>query len=146
MEAQKLYRTALLVRNGIIILAIGFLIFLLGVRPATFGLDRSPVIGFVQIAVFLVGLAIMSLGGILSLNAVWNGNQRSIIADVGYRLVLTGYVVTVLSGLADVFGIGTHRFPAVPYFGFMQAVGVILGQITMILGFLMMIPFQRKEK
>lgn len=132
------------VRNGLMILALGFLIFLLGVRPGIFFLDRSPVIGFVQIAVFSVGLAVMCFAGIFTLNALWNGSQRSILADVGYRLVLTGYVVVVLSGLADVFGIGTHRFPAVPYFGFVQAVGVMLGQLTIALGFIMMIPHNKK--
>ena len=44
------------VKFGLFLLLIGFLLFLLGAKPQIFGLDRSPVIGFVQIAVFLVGL------------------------------------------------------------------------------------------
>jgi len=38
------------------------MVFLLGSRPGVFGLDRSPVIGFVQIAVFLIGLAMICIG------------------------------------------------------------------------------------
>ena len=51
------------VRLGLAISLIGFLIFVLGVNPALFGQDRSPVTGFVQISVFLVGLAIICIGG-----------------------------------------------------------------------------------
>lgn len=128
------------IRSGFVVLLVGFLIFLIGIRPAYFGLDRSPVIGFVQIAVFLVGLAVMCGGGYLALNALWNGRDKSILADIGFRLVSTGYLVAVMSGMADVFGIGSHRFPKVPYFGVVQAVGVIAGQLFIVLGFLMTIP------
>jgi hypothetical protein len=127
-------------RSGLGILLVGFLLFLIGIRPAYFGLDRSPVIGFVQIAVFLVGLAVMCGGGYLTLNTLWNGREKSIAADIGFRLVSTGYLIAVMSGMADVFGIGSHRFPKVPYFGVVQAVGVIGGQLLIILGFLMTIP------
>lgn len=141
MENQTKNKIKRRVRNGIIFLTIGLLVFLIGIKPAIFGLDRSPVIGFVQITVFLVGLAGMCIGGYVTINALWNGKQRSIIADIGFRLVSTGYVVAALSGMADVFGIGSHRFPEVPYFGHVQAIGVILGQITILIGMLMMIPY-----
>ncbi len=141
MEIQANNKIKRRVRNGIIFLTIGLLVFLIGIKPALFGLDRSPVIGFVQITIFLVGLAGICIGGIVTINALWNGKQRSIIADIGYRLVSTGYVITALSGMADVFGIGSHRFPEVPYFGHVQAIGVVLGQITIIIGMLIMIPY-----
>ncbi len=60
------------IRLGIVFTILGFLLFLLGARPSIFGLDRSPVIGFVQIGMFLVGLAIMCLGGYISMMALWN--------------------------------------------------------------------------
>jgi len=127
-------------KSGLGVLFLGFLLFIIGIRPATFGLDRSPVIGFVQIAVFLIGLAVMCGGGYLALNALWNGRERSILADIGFRLVSTGYLIAAMSGMADVFGIGSHRFPKVPYFGAVQAIGVISGQLLIVLGFLMTIP------
>ncbi|MGB9641145.1 MAG: hypothetical protein ACPL4H_09550 [Anaerolineales bacterium] len=144
MENQKEKQIKRRVRNGVIFLSIGLIIFLIGIKPSLFRLDRSPVIGFVQIAVFLIGLAGICLGAYLTINALWNGKQRSIIADIGFRLVSTGYVVAALSGMADVFGIGSHRFPAVPYFGHVQAIGVILGQVTILIGIIMMIPYSNE--
>lgn len=137
-EARQRVRSRL--KSGLYTLLVGFVIFLIGIRPAYFGLDRSPVIGFVQIAVFLVGLAVMCGGGYLSINALWNGREKNIAADIGFRLVSTGYLIAVMSGMADVFGIGSHRFPKVPYFGVVQAIGVIAGQLFIVSGFLMTIP------
>ena len=129
------------IRVGLILTLIGFLFFLIGARPDIFGLDRSPVIGFVQIAVFLVGLALMCLGGYVSLLALWKGLVTSIAADIGLRLVATGYVITVFTGMADIFGFGSHPFPIVPYFGPYQALGVFSGEIIIAVGFLMLVPY-----
>jgi hypothetical protein len=134
------------IRIGLLITILGFLIFLLGVDPGIFGMDRSPVTGFVQIAVFLVGLALMCLGGYLGLNALWNGAQKTIAADIGLRLVSTGYVVAVASGMADIFGFGTQKLPLIPYFGPWQAIGVMVGEITIAIGFVLLIPFTAKTK
>jgi hypothetical protein len=132
------------IRIGLILTILGLLIFILGVEPHLFGLDRAPMIGFVQIAVFLVGLAIICLGGFITLNTFWNGNEKTIAADIGYRLVATGYVIAVTAGMADVFGFGNQPFPAIPYFGPWQAIGVMVGQITIALGFLLLIPIPPK--
>ena len=128
-------------RLGLSIAILGLLVFLLGVNPGLFGLDRSPVIGFVQISVFLVGLAMICLGGYVALNILWNGEEKSIAADIGFRLVSTGFVICVTSGMADIFGFGNHPFPAVPYFGPWQATGVMIGEAIIILGFLLFIPW-----
>ncbi len=129
------------IRIGLGVTLIGFLIFLVGARPDVFGLDRSPVIGFVQVAVFIVGLAIMCIGGYISLMALWKDQHISIAADIGQRLVATGYVVAVFAGMADIFGLGSHIFPSLPYFGVWQARGVMFGQGLIGLGFILMIPF-----
>jgi hypothetical protein len=134
------------IRFGLIVLIIGYLIFVLGAEPDVFGLDRSPVTGFVQITVFLIGLGILCIGGYLALNAAWNGRQRSIVADIGIRLVATGYLIAVTAGLADVFGLGSHPWPDIPSFGFVQAFGVMLGQVTIAIGFLMFIPYPPRRK
>lgn len=131
------------VRVGLTLTFMGFLMYLIGVRPDLFGLDRSPVIGFVQIAVFLVGLAIICMGGYICLMALWKGQVTSIAADIGLRLVSTGYVVAVFAGMADIFGFGSHPFPTVPYFGKWQAFGVIGGEFLIAIGFLMLIPYAR---
>ena len=133
------------IRSGLVITLVGFFVFIVGAKPDWLGWDRSPVVGFVQIAVFLVGLAIICLGGYIGLLALWGGDQRSIAADIGLRLVSTGYVISVFAGMADVFGMGAHLLPEVPYFGPVQATGVVLGEIVIAVGFLLLIPYRRPE-
>lgn len=133
------------VRFGLTVLILGLLIFILGADPALFNLDRSPIVGFVQIAVFLVGLAMICLGGYLVLNMLWNGQEKTIAADIGYRLVSTGYVIAVTSGMADVFGFGNQPFPAIPYFGPWQATGVMIGELIIAIGFFLLIPRHRQK-
>jgi hypothetical protein len=130
------------IRAGLFFTLAGFFIFIVGAKPDWLGWDRSPVVGFVQIAVFLVGLAIICMGGYIGLLALWGGDQRSIAADIGLRLVSTGYVISVFAGMADVFGMGTHLLPNVPYFGPVQATGVVLGEIVIAVGFLLLIPYK----
>jgi len=130
-------------RTGLVTTILGFIIFLVGAEPSLFGLDRSPVIGFVQIAVFLVGLGFICLGGYISLAALWNGVQKSIIADIGQRLVATGYMIAVGSGMADLFGFGSQQYPLLPRFGQWQAIGVMVGQLVIAVGFLMLIPYKK---
>jgi hypothetical protein len=134
------------IRFGLITTLVGLLTFILGMEPGLFGLNRSAAFGFVQIAVFLVGLAIICLGGFIALNTLWNGMEKSIAADIGFRLVATGYVIAVTSGFADVFGIGSQAFPAVPYFGPWQASGLIVGEVFIAIGFLMLIPFSSQKQ
>lgn len=128
------------IRVGLILTLAGLIVFLIGARPSVFGLDRSPVIGFVQIAVFLVGLAGICIGGYISLMAMWKGQKPSIAADIGLRLVSTGYVIAVFTGMADIFGFGSHPLPDMPFFGPLQARGVMLGETVILIGFLLLLP------
>jgi hypothetical protein len=130
------------VRTGLVITLVGLVLFLVGTRPSIFGLDRSPVIGFVQISVMLVGLAIIDVGGFISLMALWKNETPSILADFGVRFVATGYVIAVFAGMADIFGLGSHPIFR-PYFGDWQAFGVQIGQFLMALGFLALIPYHK---
>ena len=132
------------IRVGLLATFIGLIIYLFGAAPELFGANRSPVTGFLQIAVFLVGLASICIGGFISLNALWNGHEKSIAADIGLRLVATGYVIAVATGMADVFGIGNHPFPRIPYFGAWQALGVLIGEAVIGIGFMMIIPYTIK--
>ncbi len=132
-------------RIGLGVTFLGFMIYLLGAEPGLFKLDRSPTVGFVQIATFLVGLGIICLGGYISLAALWNGGQKSIASDIGLRLVGTGYVISVASGMADVFGFGSNTWPAIPVFGPYQQLGVMLGEAMIAVGLLLLIPFRRPQ-
>lgn len=129
------------VRFSLICVGLGLVIFVVGAKPNWFGWDRSSTVGFIQIAVFLVGLALICTGGYVGLSALWGKEQRSIIADIGLRLIGTGYVIAVFTGMADVFGMGSQALPKVPYFGPWQATGVLTGQFVIAVGFLMLIPY-----
>jgi len=132
------------IQFGLIIAVGGFLVFMVGARPELFLLDRSPVVGFIQIAVMLVGLAFICIGGYLSLVGLWKGNQLSIAAELGVRLISTGYVIAVFCGLADIFGLGSHPTPEfIPYFGEWQARGVQIAEGFIAIGMLMMLPYSR---
>lgn len=129
------------IRFSLVMILFGFFVFVVGAKPDWFNWDRSPIVGFVQIAVFLVGLAIICIGGYVGLIALWGKDPRSIVADIGMRLVGTGYVVSVFTGMADVFGMGSHLLPETPYFGPWQSGGVLIGQVVIAVGFLMMVPY-----
>jgi len=129
------------IRVGVVITFIGLLFFMIGAKPDWFGWDRSPVVGFVQIAIFLAGLAIICLGGYIAIVTLWWGHERTIVGDIGSRLVGTGYVVAFFAGMADVFGMGSHILPIVPYFGPWQEAGVMIGQGIIGIGFLLLIPY-----
>ena len=125
---------------------VGCLSSCLGPGPRLFGLDRSPVVGFVQIAVFLLGLGIICIGGYVCFVNLWGKETRSIKADFGARFISTGYVMAVFSGMADVFGFGSHPLPGTPYFGPWQARGVELGELVIGIGFLLLLPLQQHLK
>ena len=118
------------------------MVFTLGAKPDWFGWDRSPVVGFVQLSVFLIGLGIICVGGTMGLLGLWNGRGRTIVADIGLRVVSTGYVISVFAGMADVFGMGSQPLPGIPYFGPWQATGVLIGEVLVAIGFLMLIPYR----
>lgn len=130
------------IQFGLSLTIIGFLVFVLGAAPVAYGLDRSPVIGFIQISIFLIGLGLICLGGYISLSAVWRGREKNIPADIGQRLVSTGYLIAMASGMADLLGLGTQPITEeIPYFGLWQEIGVLLGMSVIAIGFLMFIPY-----
>ena len=122
---------------------LGWFVSLLGAAPEWLGLDRSPAVGYVQIAVFLVGLCIICTAGYIALAALWNGDPISIASDIGLRLIATGFIIAVASGMADVFGFGSSIAPEVPMFGFWQMIGVLIGEAVIGIGFLLLIPYHR---
>jgi len=132
------------IRFGLIITLLGFFVLIVGSKPAWFGWDRSTTVGFIQVSVLLVGLGILCLGGYIGLLALWKGRERTIAADIGMRLVATGYVVSVFAGMADLFGMGTQTIPSEAFFGPLQSRGIVAGQIITAIGFLMMMPYKPK--
>jgi hypothetical protein len=142
MSAEPAFRISYLrVRFSLICVGLGLLLFAIGAKPNWFGWNRAEVVGFVQIVTLLIGLGLICLGGFVGLSALWGREQRSIIADIGLRLIATGYVITVFSGMADVFGMGAQTLPDNPYFGPLQATGLLIGEFVIAVGLLMLIPY-----
>ncbi len=132
------------IRNGIGLAIAGYLVFLLGARPGLFYLDRSRVIGFVQISVFLIGLGMIVMGSYVALNNLWPNKNKTIAADIGSRLMSTGFVICVFTAMADIFGMGSHPLPDV-FFGPLQANGMVIGMVTIAFGLLLLIRYKRPE-
>ena len=104
MNGESTNRVSYLrIRFSLTSVLLGLLIFVIGAKPGWFGWDKNLVVGFIQIVVFLVGLALICLGGYVGLSALWGKEQRSIIADIGLRLVATGYVISVFNSMIGFF-------------------------------------------
>ena len=123
---------------GLLSTFFGFLLVVLGSKPEFFGMDRSPVIGFIQTATFLVGLGVIGLSGYFCLMSFWPKGYTTITADFGIRLLATGWLIAVFSGMADVFGFGSHPMSGLVFFGKLQAMGVEIGEMFMGIGLVMM--------
>ena len=137
-DAPVLYPQAR-IKLGLLGTFFGFLLVVLGAKPEFFGLDRSPVIGFIQTATFLLGLGVIGFSGYFSLMSFWPKGYTTITADFGIRLVATGWLLAVFSGMADVIGFGSHSVSEMVYFGLLQAMGVEVGEMVMGIGLAMMI-------
>jgi hypothetical protein len=117
----------------------GLFVFLIGVSPDLIGMDRSPVVGFVQVGVWLTGLAVLLLGAYLTVRVIRNGRAYSLLAEVGVRLIATGYVVAAAASLADFIGIGSHSLPGL-VFGHVQVAGLVLGVLVSLIGVVLFWP------
>jgi len=112
---------------------VGVLIFLIGIDPDLIGMNRSPAVGFVQVGVWLTGLALFLIGAYAALRVVRNGRASTLLNDVGLRLAATGYVVAAAASLADFIGIGSHTIPNLR-FGKIQVAGVAIGALLILVG------------
>jgi hypothetical protein len=126
---------------------IGLALFLLGMQPGIFGLDRSPVVGYLQVVVFLFGLGFVVTGSIAIEKLFRPADQPlTIREDVGIRLAATGYVLVAVSSTADLIGLGSHPLPGAPHFGLLQNTGLIIGTAMILVGLAMYHPRKSKPR
>jgi len=118
---------------------IGLIIFAIGVQPDLIGMNRSPIVGFVQVGVWLTGLALLLISAAATVKVVRNGRPTSLRADIGTRLIATGYVIAAVASLADFISIGAHRMPS-PWFGQVQVIGLVTGVLASLLGLVLYWP------
>jgi len=124
----------------------GLGIFLLGLQPWIFGLDRSPVVGYLQVMVYLFGLGVVVVAS-FALEYLFrpSGQALTIREDVGARVSATGYVLAAVSCTADLIGLGSHPLPGSPHLGVLQSTGLILGTTMIIVGLAMYHPRRPKK-
>jgi len=122
----------------------GLLVFLIGIAPQIIGMNRSLVIGFVQIGVWLVGLAVAIVSAFYIVRVFRNGRPMSLRADIGMRLIATGYVVSATASLADFIGVGAQRMPGIS-FGPLQIFGLVMGIALSLLGLILYWPRTHDE-
>ncbi len=47
--------------------------------------------------------------------------------------------------MADLFGFGSQQYPLLPRLGQWQAIGVMVGQLVIAVGFIMLIPYKKSS-
>jgi hypothetical protein len=129
------------IRGGLTLTLIGLFVLIVGLRPDLFGLDRGLYIGFTQIIMILFGIAFLTIGANSTFNAFWACTNKTLLADVGARTIMTGYVICAFTALADAFGFGTNPPPEV-ILGTLQSRGVVIGLFVILVGLLMKVRWQ----
>ena len=139
MAAPLTKKQSMAARGWMTLVLIGLIIFMIGIYPNLIGMDRSPVVGFVQIGVWLLGLGVLLIGATMTVRTVRNGHPNSLKSEVGLRLIATGYVFAVAASFADFLGIGSHTLPGISY-GPLQVVGLAIGVLISLVGVILYWP------
>lgn len=124
----------------LLLFLIGNVLTIVSLAAEILGLDLTPGFGIVQMFQLLLGLTFLTLAGFLHIYRLRDPDTpRSLQADIGVRLALTGLVFAYVSGLSDLLGIGTHVNPRFerPYVGPLQLGGLVLGIVSITVGMLL---------
>lgn len=128
-----------------LVAAAGSIIFLIGINPGFFNLDRSRTVGFVQIGMWSFGLGVCLIGLYALICGLRNGRERTLRSDIGSRLIATGYVLAVAASYADFIGIGTHELEEL-LFGPLQVIGLAFAGFICLIGLVLFLPARRTEE
>ena len=131
-------------RRWMTLVLIGLFIFIIGVEPDLIGMNRSPAVGFVQVGIWLAGLALLLVGAYATVRVVRNARPNSLRADIGLRLIATGYVVAAVASMADFIGLGAQQIPNVN-FGPIQVIGLAMGVLVSLIGVLLYWPRRERQ-
>ena len=74
-----------------------------------------------------------------------NGKPTSLRADIGTRLLATGYVVAAVASLADFIGVGAQQMPNIT-FGPVQVIGLVTGVILSLIGVIFYWPRRKTTR
>lgn len=116
---------------GLSVAVLGVVIALMGLFPSIIGLEATPGVGVLQILVVLVGMGLLIGGAFIFVQSTFYPHIRHNLAQqIALRLSMTGLVVSIASGLADVLGFGSHPVGLEtqrPLLGPYQMAGLIAG-------------------
>ena len=119
---------------------IGLLLSGIALGAELLGFNLTPGFGMVQMVQLLIGLSCLTFAGYNQIHTYRRQNApRSLQADAGIRLGLTGLVLCYIAGLSDLVGIGTHIQPRFerPFVGPIQLAGIVVGIVLVIIGMLL---------
>lgn len=125
----------------IVLTFLGILLMGLSIAADAIRLDSTPGFGVVQMVAFLTGLTLLTVAAYLFVYGLrLKDSPRSLQADIGVRLGLTGLVFVYITGLSDLIGIGTHVNPSFerPFVGPLQFGGLSIGILIIIAGLLLL--------
>ena len=125
---------------GIALAALGGVLALMGLFPGIAGVEPTVGMGVVQVFMVLVGYGLVILGGVIYVKfTFYAGVAINLIQQIGLRFGMTGLLFAALSGLADIFGFGSHlRGPGSDiYLGRLQAFGMIASFMISAIGVMM---------
>jgi hypothetical protein len=127
------------VRRGVMLalLLLGLALVAVAAVVELLSLGLTPGFGVLQTLVFLLGVTALTVAGYLYLGRLRPTDApRSLQADIGVRLSLTGLVLSYVSGFADLIRIGTHVQPEFerPFIGPIQLGGLLFGLFMILAG------------
>ncbi len=113
----------------------GGVILFLGLFPSAIDADNTPGIGLIQIVTMQVGLLLLVIGAYVVVYAlVHRGRPRTLMRDIAVRLGMTGLVFSAAAMMADLMGFGSHVRGDGPFFGWLQAAGMLVGFVISAIG------------
>ncbi len=124
----------------LVLLVVGIALVITAVVAEFVGFGPTPGFGAIQTLGFLLGITALTIAGYLFLSGSRPpGAPRSLQADIGIRLSLTGLVLCYVSGFADLIRIGTHVQPEFerPFIGPLQLGGLVVGLLVLVAGMIL---------
>lgn len=123
-----------------LLLVLGLLLLVLAIAADDLGIDITPGFGVIQMVALLSGLTFLTLGAFLLLQSRRPKDApRSLQAEISTRLIATGLVLSYVTGLSDLIGIGTHIEPdfSRPFVGPLQLGGILIGILLILFGLIL---------
>ena len=125
---------------GIALGALGVILTFMGLFPGVTGLEPTTGIGIIQIFTIITGLGLLLMGAAIYVKfTIYPYTRANLAQQIAVRLTLTGYIFLALTGLADIFGFGSHPQTAISdiLLGPLQAAGMLSGFTVAAVGILL---------